>query len=585
MKPGISLKLFLYSLVLIGVSVIAAETYLSRALETAITQRIRADLLVRARLIAQRVGPVAAEARTAAGLEALAGELARAAGVRVTLIDGKGVVVGDSDVAAAELPKVENHAGRPEVAGALARGVGSSVRYSATVDRQMMYVAVPIPAQGAAPGTARVALPLTEVEQAISSMRKSLGAGALIALFVVLAISVYAARLTSRKLREVTDAATSMAAGDLATRIRASGHDEIAALGRALDQLADSLSRSLSELRAERDLLTGVLSSMSEGVLVVSSAGRIVLTNPALRAMLLIGQDALGKSVLQVIRNADLKQVLERAAGGSVSEAELELGGLMPRRALVRAATLPDAPGGVLAVFVDVTELRRLESVRRDFVANASHELRSPLTTVRAAAETLRTVENDAGATQRFIGLIERNSERLENLVDDLLELSRIESRELKLDLEPLDLAAVVERTLAQHAHRAQMKGITLAHDMSGAPGVRADRRALEHALGNLVDNALKYCPEGASVRISAAIEDGHVRVAVADTGPGIPPEHLPRLFERFYRVDAGRSRELGGTGLGLAIVKHLVEAMGGTVSVVSRPGAGSTFSFTLRRG
>jgi two-component system phosphate regulon sensor histidine kinase PhoR len=238
----------------------------------------------------------------------------------------------------------------------------------------------------------------------------------------------------------------------------------------------------------------------------------------------------------------------------------------------------------VLAVFVDVTELRRLEAVRRDFVANASHELRSPLTTVRAAAETLATVENDHKAAARFVELIQRNAERLANLIDDLLELSRIESRELNLQLEPVDLASVVDRTLSHNAHRAQLKRIAFANAVTGTPQVRADRRALEHVLGNLVDNALKYCGEGASVRVSAASDDGRVRVSVSDTGPGIAHEHLSRIFERFYRVDAGRSRELGGTGLGLSIVKHLVEAMGGHVFVESTIGSGSTFSFTLHR-
>jgi len=217
-------------------------------------------------------------------------------------------------------------------------------------------------------------------------------------------------------------------------------------------------------------------------------------------------------------------------------------------------------------------------------VANASHELRSPLTTVRAAAETLRTVGDDAKASARFLELIERNAERLENLISDLLELSRIESRELKLELEPVELGSIVDRSITQHAHRAQVKRINLSHDVFRASGVQADRRALEHVFGNLIDNALKYCPDGASVRVSAADDNGLVRVAVADTGPGISAEHLPRVFERFYRVDAGRSRELGGTGLGLSIVKHLVEAMGGAVSVESRVGSGSTFSFTLRR-
>ena len=583
MKLGIRIKLFLASLVLIGISIAAAELYLAHALEKQLTERIRADLLTRAGLVARGVSAAAGRFDDATG-DALAHELGDIAGARVTLVRLDGTVGGDSEVDVDGLAKLENHGGRPEIRDALERGRGISVRYSTTVRTRMMYAAVPIQRQGRLLGVARVALPLVEIDEAIREMRRTLGIAALLSLVVAAVLSYWGAAMTSRRLRELTDAARKMASGDLATRTRAAGHDEIVAVGKALDQLADSLSRSLEDLRGERDLLTGILSSMNEGVLVVGADGRIVLSNPALRAMLLVGQDAVGKSVLQVIRNADLNKILEDAAHGTPSEAEVDLGGLRPRRVLVRAVALQDAPRGVLAVFVDVTELRRLESVRRDFVANASHELRSPLSTVRAAAETLRTVENDAKASERFIELIQRNAERLGNLIDDLLELSRIESRELKLEVEPIDLPSVVERTFAQHAHRAQVKRIALHHELGGAPQVRADRRALDHVLGNLVDNALKYCPEDASVRVSAAAEDGMVRVFVADSGPGIPSEHLQRVFERFYRVDAGRSRELGGTGLGLSIVKHLVEAMGGAVRVESRVGVGSTFSFTLLR-
>ena len=251
----------------------------------------------------------------------------------------------------------------------------------------------------------------------------------------------------------------------------------------------------------------------------------------------------------------------------------------------MRAAALPGDPGGVLAVFVDVTELRRLESVRRDFVANASHELRTPVAAVRSAAETLRSAASDPAAAARFSDIIERNAERLERLIADLLELSRIESREFQLSPEPLEIAPVVHHVLSLHRHRAEQKRIELATEFAaGLPSARADRRALEQVFGNLVDNALKYCPEGARVTVRVSPENSTLRVAVADTGPGIDPKHLPRLFERFYRVDAGRSRELGGTGLGLSIVKHLVVAMGGTVGVESAPGQGTTFTFTLPR-
>jgi two-component system phosphate regulon sensor histidine kinase PhoR len=584
LKLGIRSKLFVASLALITIAVVAAEAYLSRALEQQLTDRFANDLLVRARLVAERLASSSLRVDDRRALDALADELGRISGVRVTLVARDGTVSGDSEVSAEQLPRLENHAGRPEIVDALAKGQGTSVRYSTTVEQRMMYVAVPVVRAGATIGAARVSLALTDIDAAISHMRRSLSVGALLALSVAVVISLWGAQLTSRRLLHVADVARRMAGGDLSVRVRLSGHDEIVAVGQALDQLAESLSRSVGELRGERDLLTGILSSMNEGVLLVGSDGRIVLTNPALRAMLLIGQDNVGKSVLQVVRNADLNRLLEAAGRGDEAELELDLAGLRPRRVLVRAVKLRDAPAGVLAVFVDVTELRRLEAVRRDFVANASHELRSPLTTVRAAAETLATIDNDAKAAARFVELIRRNAERLGHLIDDLLELSRIESRELNLQFEPLELAPIVDRTLSHHAHRASLKRIALTQTLNGAPPVRADRRALDHVLGNLIDNALKYCPDRSSVRVSAAAENGYVRVSVADTGPGIAPEHLPRMFERFYRVDPGRSRELGGTGLGLSIVKHLVEAMAGSVAVESTVGAGTTFSFTLHK-
>ncbi len=582
MKLGIRSKLFLVSVALICISVFATEAYLARSLERQLTARAQEELAVRAKLIAERAAALPTGLEDAAPADALADVLGRISGARVTLVRSDGTVAGDSDVADADLESIENHLGRPEMVEALRTGQGSSVRYSTTTGRRMMYIAVPVQRQQLTLGIARVALPLTDLEDALTDMRRSLIAGALIALVVAIVISLTAAQLTARRLLDLAAAARRIAGGDLGTRVRSSGDDEITAVGRALDQLAQNLSRTLHELRSERDVLTGILSSMSEGVLVVGSDGRIVLTNPALKAMLLLGADVLGKSILQAIRNADLTELLRHAAERGEMEAELELSGLKPRRVLVRAIKLWDAPGGVLAVVIDVTELRRLETVRRDFVANASHELRSPLTSIRAAAETLRDVGNDAAAAERFIELIERNAERLAALIDDLLELSRIESRELKLESEALELAPIVERVLIQHAHRAQLKRMTLTHALGGVPAVRADRRALEHILGNLIDNAIKYCPAGTAVTVTAEAKNGVVWASVSDTGPGIAAQHLPRLFERFYRVDAGRSHQLGGTGLGLAIVKHLVEAMDGEVAVTSAPGAGSTFSFAL---
>jgi two-component system phosphate regulon sensor histidine kinase PhoR len=584
-RLGIRAKLFLVSLGLIGMSLAAAEIYLTRALEARLIEGIRVDLLVRARLAAAHIASVSASIDDARTQDATADALGQLTRGRVTIVRHDGRVVGDSSVALEALDRMGDHATRPEIAQALASGAGFGLRLSGTLHERLMYIAVPIARDGAVLGAARIAVPLDRIDQLVAELRKTLAAAALVALVVAAILCWLAAQLVSRNVRSLTHAARGMAAGNLALRTRIAGDDEIAALGAALDQLAGNLSRTLDALRAERDLLDGILSGMSEGVLVVDAEGRIVLMNSALRAMLLVSADPVGRNVLHVMRNADLSELLERTRTTDAAETELELGGLMPRRLLVRARALAHAPGSVLVVLVDLTELRRLESVRRDFVANASHELRSPLTSIRAAAETLESAADDPDAARHFVGLIARNAERLQHLVDDMLELSRIESRELSMNLEILELPPLVQRVLAQHQPRAQKKGIVLGCEAGGIAPVRADRSALEHVLGNLIDNALKYCPEGAQVHVRAKAENGRMRVAVADNGPGIAPPHLERIFERFYRVDTGRSRELGGTGLGLAIVKHLVEAMGGAVTVESRVGAGSTFSFTLPAG
>jgi two-component system, OmpR family, phosphate regulon sensor histidine kinase PhoR len=397
----------------------------------------------------------------------------------------------------------------------------------------------------------------------------------------------------------MTDVARRMSSGDLQARTRVTGTDEIAELGRALDHLAGSLSTTLGELRGERDLLGRILESMREGVLVLDADRRIILVNPALRSSLLLGPAVEGKAPLEAVRNADLQEILDRAfSANEATSGEIEVGGLTRKRLLVHASPLPasDAGGrgtageaaGLLAVFVDVTEIRRLETLRKDFVANVSHELRTPVTAVRSAVETLRhTLERDQTSSARFVDMIDRNAQRLGSLVEDLLDLSRIESHEYKPELEALPLRAAAEQVVSLLRTKVDDKRQSLTVEIPAEGlNLRADRRALEQVLTNLVENAVKYCPPGASITLRARVvdtgPDARARVEVVDTGPGIEPRHQPRLFERFYRVDGGRSRDMGGTGLGLSIVKHLVEAMNGAVGVESSPGRGSLFWFTL---
>jgi two-component system phosphate regulon sensor histidine kinase PhoR len=409
----------------------------------------------------------------------------------------------------------------------------------------------------------------------------------ILALVLAFAIATAGAALVMRPAQKLTQMARSMLGADFSSRSRLTSSDEFGRLGRTLDEVSLRLSKSLSELSEERDGLRGILWGMQEGVILLDAAERIALVNPALREMLLLGGDAQGKTLLEAIRHAELKELLDEARDSSEPlTAEIEVSGIKPRRIVVRVAHVPGDDRQRFAVFVDVTEVRRLESMRRDFVANVSHELRTPVTAIRSAAETLQAgAQDDPGAWPQFLGIIERNAERLQDLVEDVLDLSHIESHKLRLNMEALDLRSAYTQALSSFREKAARKQITLSSEIAeDLPRVLADRRALEHVLTNLVDNAIKYCSSGCHVRLGASEVDGSVRLFVADDGPGIEARHLPRIFERFYRVDAGRSRELGGTGLGLSIVKHLVEAMGGVVQVESTSGLGTTFSFTLRR-
>jgi two-component system phosphate regulon sensor histidine kinase PhoR len=417
-------------------------------------------------------------------------------------------------------------------------------------------------------------------------LRRSVSFAATLALGLAVVLAMMAAQVLSGRVRHLTEAARRMAEGDLTGRAPVQGSDELAALGRALNRLVENLAGTMAQLRSERDVVGRVFESMREGVMVIDARGRVAMINPALRDMLFLRSDVVGKPPLEATGNLELARALEEAVTPEGISTGIDVEGLKPRRLLMTAGPLPGEGGGLAAVFVDVTEMKRLETMRRDFVANVSHELRTPLAAVLAATETLQggALDNPESARE-FLRIIERNVQRLQRLLEDVLELSRIEARELRLAVEPLDPGPAAQTVLGMFVHQAERKRISLRVDLPPTLGrVAADRSAFEHILSNLVDNAVKYCPEGATVTVRAVPEASMVRITVADTGPGIDRKHLPRLFERFYRVDSGRSREVGGTGLGLSIVKHLVEAMGGSVSVESDLGKGAVFMFTLPR-
>jgi two-component system phosphate regulon sensor histidine kinase PhoR len=403
-----------------------------------------------------------------------------------------------------------------------------------------------------------------------------------------LGILAIVARRISRDLRALSEAASALGQGRAARSLPSGRDDEIGDLARTLEGMGKRLRETIREVTEERNRLEAILEAMGDGVLVTDGEGRVVLVNPALRAMIDLPPEPVGRTVLELVRNPDLHDLVMAGLRGETdlsAEILLRRGG-EERRVLVRLVRVekPGRPRGMVAVFHDMSEIRRLEQMRRDFVANVSHELKTPLTAIRGYAETLADAPpEDPIQAKAFLETILRNAERLSALVEDLLELSRIESGQMALHPGPLGVRGVVERLLPSVEPVARRRRVTIEIGIPEAfAPVRADASALETVLANLVENAVKYVPEGGRVEVRARETDGMARIEVADSGPGIAAEHLPRIFERFYRVDPSRSREQGGTGLGLAIVKHLTQALGGQAGVESELGRGSVFYVLL---
>ena len=415
----------------------------------------------------------------------------------------------------------------------------------------------------------------------------ALEVGAMVGVVLALLLSVALTRVLIRPLNEIGDFASGLSAGDLDRRLRWRFGGPLGRIAADLDRMADELRRRIDEATAEKEQLQAVLGSMVEGVLVVNAAGRIVLGNPRLREMLGVWGEVAGRAPLEVIRHAGVDDALRAAATTSdVVAREIQLGGGEGRSIRLHAVAFPQSGPrlGTVAVFHDMTELRRLEAVRRDFVANVSHELKTPLTAIRGFAETLLSVDVPLEDARKYLGVILRHAERLGNLIDDLLELSRIESRKLPMKPIEVDVDRIAAAVIGGMELQLRAKSLAVKLVEGNTPPAWADRRAVEQILTNLLDNAAKYSPAGGHIEVQIEPEHDHVRIEVRDDGIGIPKEDLPRIFERFYRVEKARSRDLGGTGLGLAIVKHLVQSMGGEIYVESELGRGSCFAILLPR-
>ncbi len=508
----------------------------------------------------------------------VAGRIAREADARVTIIASDGRVLADSE-RADTLDQLDNHGDRPEVREARERGVGRATRRSATTSQSMRYVAVTT-----GDLVVRVAVPVRRVSKVLSEMRLRLVGASVVAFLLAIVLGIAVSRLAARPLAAMTAAASRLAGGDFDVNLPSKSSDEFGALARSLTSLATQLRDKIGDVTSERDRLSAMLEGMLEGVLVVSPELRVVLANSAAAQILEVAPPLVGRTVAETIRHPQARAAIEGAVTqGRTTEVEIELRGARGRAVWLGARSLPaHAGGGAVAVLHDVTQLRRLEAIRRDFVTNVSHELRTPVASIQSYAETLADgALEDPATARKFVEVIHRNASRLGRLVGDLLTLARLEARE-SIVCEQVPIADVVRQVLDTVRERAAGAGVELVADAADDVAALGVVDGVEQILLNLVDNALKYSKRGGRVTVSARLEGDWVDLVVEDDGPGIESRHLPRLFERFYRVDEGRALDQGGTGLGLAIVKHLAESMGGQVSAASEVGRGSRFTLRI---
>jgi signal transduction histidine kinase len=556
-------RLMLGALLIVSVFLVVAVAISGERLRTQLGQLTAAQLAREAQL-------VALEWHTDRDADEIANSAGVALGHRVTLIDSSGHVLGDSEFDGPALAALQNHATRPEVIAALRDGQGSSQRVSPSEGDEELYVAV-----RSGSGVARVSIGTTELDDIVSRARGDVLLSGLIALVIALALAVLFSRQVTAPVVELRDVASAIAAGDLSRRPALSAPGEVGELAAAVRRMAEQLDTRLQALQAEDVLLSAIIESLNEGVIAVDAQRRVVQINQTGRQWLDVKAEVPFSADL-LPRDRSLQDAMgEALAGHIVDRVEAVIGG----RTLALTARPLGVGGAVLALF-DLTGIRRLETVRRDFVANVSHELKTPLTAIRGFAETLVSELTDRVQHTQFADTIRANAERMQHLVDDLLDLSRIESGGWTPAPHPLDVAAAAADALAPLQHLASQRGVTLRVSVGrDAATVRADAVALRQALTNLIENAVRYTPRGGEVVVSSHSDAAGIWIVVRDTGAGIAPEHLPRIFERFYRADAARSRAEGGTGLGLAIVKHLVEAHGGRVAAESDVGQGTTIS------
>lgn len=560
--------------------------YLLNVLDSYFMDNLRDKLLVEAKLVREMVIQELDVQQTSSTIEELAGRLGKVTSTRVTIIDANGVVLGDSQE---EPSHMGNHLNRPEIQQAISDQIGTLERVSATLGNEMMYLALPVKKDGEIRGFVRLSLPTTEITTTLSRLWILLITALLLAIVLATLLGLKLAQRLTKPIQEMTVAAQKIASGDFSLRTYTTSQDEIEVLGQALNQMAQQLKETIDEVSTEKSKLESVLANMVSGVIFLGQDGRVNLVNPA--AGQILGINPIfsgGRQHVGIIRNYQLSQLIATVLEmGKVVKEEILI--LVPHEKNVQVNITPitsreDSNLGAVVVLHDITDFRKLERMRTDFVANVSHELKTPVTSLKGYAETLLDgALDDLKVAREFVKIMLTESERLSILINDLLELSKVESTANPMMWQEINIDALIYFLKVKFKPQVEEREIELEFTRPEYPLIAmGDNGMIEQVLTNLIDNAVKYSPVGGKVTMAVSEQAEGILFEVIDTGLGIPEQELKRIFERFYRVDKGRSRKLGGTGLGLAIVKHILETHGSQIKVDSTLGRGSRFYFTL---
>jgi len=586
-KHSFKFKLAFSYVFIILISFSFAAFFLDKKLEENALGNIKTSLVNQAILIENQIPSENLRKENTDFLYSLVKSLSPQIKCRITIVNSDGNVLADSEKKLNEIADMENHAGRPEIRAALLGSTGAEIRYSNTLKIDMLYVALPVKDIREVIGALRLALPLLDLKSMLSVIRKAI----LFSLIFALGLAfVLGSLLTSEIIKPINKmiyASSKFSRGDFSHKIHLDSGDELGELAAVLNKMAQNLEDKIKEIEIKNQHLVAILESMVEGIVVVDRNSRIISINSSIEKIFNVSKNNLeGKVFLEAIRNNDISNIInEVLKNGEFMSSEIRL--VLPVQKIFQINASPvfekGAVTGCLLVIHDMTEIRKLETMRRDFVANVSHELKTPLTSIKGFIETLlEGAIDDKKNNRKFLSIIQDHEERLNKLVDGLLSLSSIESKGVLLKKDLFNLYQQADKVITNCGVQLKNKNIEIKNELPEDLLVNADKEKIEGVLTNLIDNAIKFNKEKGVIRIFSPDEKSRIKIVVEDSGIGIPEKDIPRIFERFYRVDKARSRELGGTGLGLSIVKHIVELHGGSVGVESVEGFGSKFWFTL---